>query len=439
MSAQGRTNTPRYIPSRLDDIEDVERYCPGGFHPISIGDTFSQGRYRIVHKLGVGGSSAVWLARDQREGPGTLVALKAMAAADSESREMPELVIPEALQKTLTASDELDGFQTVLDHFAVEGPNGTHRFLVIPFVGPSVRAVSESPGRTAGSRRLRADLARSVARQVATALHSMHSAGLVQGDLTASNILFRLKDHVSRWSDSELYPHVGAPETEEVRTCTGEPPGPHAPTSLVAPIPAPALAYAAFLQERVIVADFGQSYALASPPEDYEPGTALHYLAPETRFEGLAGAAADVWALRCALFEIRAGAPLFEPFLGSDTDVLRQTVAMLGRPPDPWWAAFTERMLWFEEDGQPRSVEVQKRDGILLLTTKSSLETMLREIGTQDQAPLVDEGSLFEKPGETLGEDEVDLLGDLLGKMLKYRPEERASMREVIKHPWFTL
>src|SRR5258708_87233 len=56
---------PRFIPSRLYNIEEIEDYQPGGYHPISIGDTFDQGRYRILHKLGFGGSSTVWLARDQ--------------------------------------------------------------------------------------------------------------------------------------------------------------------------------------------------------------------------------------------------------------------------------------------------------------------------------------------------------------------------------------
>ena len=27
---------PRFIPSRLDVIEDIEDYQPGGYHPISV-------------------------------------------------------------------------------------------------------------------------------------------------------------------------------------------------------------------------------------------------------------------------------------------------------------------------------------------------------------------------------------------------------------------
>src|SRR5690349_10818350 len=37
------------------DVEDLEDYAPGGYHPTLIGDTFCSGRYTIVHKLGYGG------------------------------------------------------------------------------------------------------------------------------------------------------------------------------------------------------------------------------------------------------------------------------------------------------------------------------------------------------------------------------------------------
>lgn len=46
------------------DAEPLERYRKGGYHPTHLGDTFKDGRYKIVHKLGWGGYATVWLARD---------------------------------------------------------------------------------------------------------------------------------------------------------------------------------------------------------------------------------------------------------------------------------------------------------------------------------------------------------------------------------------
>ena len=168
----------RFVPSQMDDVEDVECYRQGGFHPISIGDCFAQGRYRVLHKLGSGGSSTVWLARDQGgTGQGSLVTLKAMRA-DASNIRAPALTISEFLR---AARPSCTGIQTVDDHFFVQGPNGSHLFLVSPFAGPSVLAMSDSPGRVAGSRRLRADLARKVAKQIATTVQCMHQAGVVHG------------------------------------------------------------------------------------------------------------------------------------------------------------------------------------------------------------------------------------------------------------------
>jgi serine/threonine-protein kinase SRPK3 len=64
-----------------------------------------------------------------------------------------------------------------------------------------------------------------------------------------------------------------------------------------------------------------------------------------------------------------------------------------------------------EEDGQPMSEQDQDRAGVLHRTSMKLLE-----IGKQ-------------------GEEEVDLLADLLQKMLKYRVQEEIS----IWHLWFTL
>lgn len=45
------------------DEEDPRMYRPGGYHPVSIGETYDD-RYRVLRKLGWGEYSTVWLARD---------------------------------------------------------------------------------------------------------------------------------------------------------------------------------------------------------------------------------------------------------------------------------------------------------------------------------------------------------------------------------------
>ena len=46
------------------EAEPLNRYRIGGYHPVHLGDTFKNDRYKILHKLGWGSYSTVWLARD---------------------------------------------------------------------------------------------------------------------------------------------------------------------------------------------------------------------------------------------------------------------------------------------------------------------------------------------------------------------------------------
>lgn len=74
----GLSNSRKFRPSSSDYVEDVELYRPGGFHPVHLGDTLSDGRYWIIHKLGFGGFSTVWLAREESQN--RYVALKISTA-----------------------------------------------------------------------------------------------------------------------------------------------------------------------------------------------------------------------------------------------------------------------------------------------------------------------------------------------------------------------
>lgn len=47
------------------EAEPIDRYRPGGYHPIELGQVLKNGRSKILHKIGWGGFSTTWAATDQ--------------------------------------------------------------------------------------------------------------------------------------------------------------------------------------------------------------------------------------------------------------------------------------------------------------------------------------------------------------------------------------
>ncbi|KAF8824536.1 hypothetical protein HHX47_DHR8000383 [Lentinula edodes] len=266
----------RFIPSQLDEVEDAEDYRPGGFHPMYIGDEFANGRYGIIHKLGFGRSSTVWLARDRQctQGSGKLVTLKALRA-DASNADSPDLVIPKLLQRT--------------------GLPDAYLRTILSWTGPTVVMTSSSPHSLdlvlkpccidpIDHGYVQLWLERSQHKPLAQwSIYIVQALSMGFSDFTTSNLLFRLKDKVMKWSDNKVYTHFGSPIMDEVRTCSGQLVGPHAPSELVEAIGHDT--FANILEENIIVIDFGQSYRAPDPPKDYGPATLADYMSPETRFE----------------------------------------------------------------------------------------------------------------------------------------------------------
>lgn len=158
-----------YMP--LEDIERPERYRPGGYHPIAIGDRLSD-RYDVVHKLGFGTYSTTWLARDRNMEK--YVAIKiAIAEAD-----MPESKILNALALSEPSDEGHPGkalIPRVLDMFILDGPNGRHRCLVTE---PGMMTLAEAKDASY-TRLFKLPVAKAIAAQVIQAVAFLHNRGVV--------------------------------------------------------------------------------------------------------------------------------------------------------------------------------------------------------------------------------------------------------------------
>ena len=163
-----------YEPSNLDHVEDLEKYEPGGYHPVHLNDKFdpvdNNYRYEVLHKLGHGGFSTVWLAHDLIDGG--YVALKIIRASETSYGLTP------AVASILDAHPS-KAFATELRRFFITGPNGRHLCQVLPLTGPSLLALSTAPYR------LHPAACKSLARQAAQALGYLHDRGLCHGGTSA--------------------------------------------------------------------------------------------------------------------------------------------------------------------------------------------------------------------------------------------------------------
>lgn len=63
LPTQPQTKATEKPPQRR---EEPDYYRVGGYHRVSIGDTFHSGRYTVLRKLGYGEFSTVWLARNSK-------------------------------------------------------------------------------------------------------------------------------------------------------------------------------------------------------------------------------------------------------------------------------------------------------------------------------------------------------------------------------------
>lgn len=164
----------------IDGVESLELYKPGGYHPVAINDLLHK-RYRIVDKLGFGGYSTVWLARD--EIGKRYVAVKIGVSSTSLPRR--ELEILRALDSSRSSLREplaranagrLSTLPTIIDAFEVQGPNGTHPCYTVHPAQGNVKEASFS-------RLFPVKVARALAAKLATAVATVHSHGFVHGGL----------------------------------------------------------------------------------------------------------------------------------------------------------------------------------------------------------------------------------------------------------------
>ncbi|KAF8972588.1 kinase-like protein [Flammula alnicola] len=372
--------------SSVETTEDMTRYVPGGYHPIVLGDILCPSpedsesgsrRYRIMHKLGFGSYATVWLAQ-KTDSSETFVAVKITAADGIPTREAAML---EAASKMQTNDGQPPHVATLLDHFTLHGPNGTHSVLVTDVVVPVLSLLSHSqslpPWRKAAAHGL------------AQAVAQLHATAIVHGDLHLGNI--GLPCPMPQLADQDSYNVMHDLSYPEVTIVL--------PTSASNQTPS--------LPAYAKIFDFGSAHETRTLPPSFQ--CAIEACAPEMVFARVVEKTdnppveppADVWALGTAIYELITGSALFNVGM---TSLPHKMAAMAGTLPPGW-------QNWYTSLSTPPEVSPSGADAWWALRRKRLSQNCADEADT-------------------------DALIALLRKVLVLDPTARPTAAEILQDPW---
>ncbi|CVK87721.1 uncharacterized protein FMAN_05394 [Fusarium mangiferae] len=313
-----------------DEEPDVEFACENiNFYPrglcysTSIGEIIVE-RYRIIHKLGHGAFSTVWMAQDMLENRDVALKILMLRNPDDRDYDMQSEIIGKA--KDLT--------YLLVYHrtFLLTSPHGQHRVFVFPLQGPNLR--NHPPRKAPIATRM------AFAAQLLQALKALHEAGIVHSDLNTANIMYTFRSLNS--SISEKYKQIGRPRKMKLWTeqwKDGE---------LVMPMkPKEEL-----IGDSIVLEDFGLAHrAGASTQKMQSPAT---YCAPERVHNISPSYGSDIWSYMCIFFELYTGSYLFQGW--GHASVVSSIVHTLGSLPDSWKGAYhiggSGEDKWYDKNGQ---------------------------------------------------------------------------------------
>ncbi|CAE6499557.1 unnamed protein product [Rhizoctonia solani] len=173
-----------------EDEEDWEDYVKGGYHPVQIGDTFSDGRYTVVRKLGWGHFSTVWLAKDSKQN--RHVALKVVKSAPRYTETALDEI--KLLQRLISGDVNHPGRRHVIGKYILSndlGPNGNHVCMVFEVLGENLLGLIKRHQ----AKGVPVHLVKQISKQILLGLDYMHrQCGVIHTDLKPENVLICIDD-----------------------------------------------------------------------------------------------------------------------------------------------------------------------------------------------------------------------------------------------------
>ncbi|RAQ57642.1 protein kinase domain protein [Aspergillus flavus] len=365
--------------------ETLPHYKPEHYYPVKIGDIY-QARYEVTGKLGYGAYSTSWLCRDLQVNKYTVLKVSTYfpdhpTVTDREFRAYEHLAKVDSSHPGQSLIRELN------DSFDLQGPDGTHRCLVLQ---PMHMTLLEMRGLN--PRPFDLPLLKMTVIRLLLALDFLHAeAEVIHTDLKTDNLMLSLED-------SSMMADFAAAESENP-----------SPRKLIG-------------QSRIIynsrkfrrpsggrdyglpvLCDFGE--ARIGKTQESGPFVQPYiYRAPEVIFEMPWGSAIDIWNLAGLhlfgdIFDFKDG---HDPFKH-----LALMVALIGPPP----TAFVRRSETTEQCFDSSGGWVAHQEATIPTVSLEVLE-------------------------KRLNGKEKELFLAFIMSMLKWLPEERKTAKQLLEHPF---
>ncbi|OGM49434.1 kinase domain-containing protein [Aspergillus bombycis] len=263
--------------------------------------------HKYKHKVGHGGFSTVWMARDLQSDRD--VALKVMSSGEYGENEIQ-------MQDTIVQNvQDTSHLVTYLSTFQLPGDKCHHRVLVLPLMGPCLYPVILRTMSMASRM--------SAARQLLGALENLHKAGIVHRDLNDRNCMWGMVP-LHTLNRRAKYEALGRPLKQAIPFVELWKQG-----ELVRPIQNPE----ALRTDDFYLGDFGLAMKLGDPTyqRGYPP---MQFCSPDRLHKTEPSFACDMWSYMVIFAELYLDYPPFATWIKGG--IIAGMVRCLGPLPEQW-------------------------------------------------------------------------------------------------------